>query len=110
MNGRGALTQRFRTTGPLRPLHGALCANLPRGTTMKFTSIDLARQKAAFAKAAAGCRSPRCFALVCMGCFLGAVTPVLRWYVQRVVDRSDEPLGVIALVSAILVLLVRSRG
>lgn len=40
-------------------------------------------------------------------CFILAVSPVLGWYAERVTDGSDEPLGVIALLAALVLLLVR---
>lgn len=42
-------------------------------------------------------------------CFLVAASPVLGWYAQRVTDGSDEPLGVIALLAAIVLLVSRFR-
>lgn len=40
-------------------------------------------------------------------CFLVAASPVLGWYAQRVTDGSDEPLGVIALLAAFVLLVSR---
>ncbi len=40
---------------------------------------------------------------------LAAFWPVWRWYAQRTVDGSDEPWGILALISTVLVVAVRRR-
>jgi exosortase/archaeosortase family protein len=50
------------------------------------------------------CHRERWLPLSALIAFLLASLPLFSWYVQRVIDRSDEPLGVIALVVAVATL------
>jgi exosortase len=41
---------------------------------------------------------------------IAAFWPVWRWYIERVTDSSDEPWGVLALVTAVLFIALRGKG
>lgn len=52
---------------------------------------------------------PRWLPVSALVAFLLAALPLLAWYVRRMTDRSDEPLGVIALVAALGTLVMAAR-
>jgi exosortase len=50
----------------------------------------------------------RAFALP--ACLLIAFWPVWQWYIERYLDKSDEPLGLLAVITFVVIALVRSRS